>query len=1404
MHFDQTNAVQHKAGAIRFSGMGLVALLFVAMLLTLPNAAIADWTAVVPNGQTSPTFGSAVEACKYSHDQFYGGSGSEMSSFNFQHSNTNGRVISASCSFKWINQGQATLPGYANLTCSSGMKASPSGPGGCAPLRQDDSGPPACNVKAGNPINVISGNKSETVSEFTTRGTFLLKLERHYDSQWSAVSRLGAGWRTNFDRRFLYGELFYVRIVLGDGREAIFSAGPASTWVPAYIDTAGNLINTRTDVRWTLVKNSAGWIFTDNDGTVETYNTARQLISIAYRGGYTQTLAYDSKGNNISVTDNFNRQILFTYSNYGLLASVTAPDGKVYQYEYLDQSPKSSGGVAASISVPSETTTLSKVTYPVNNGSTAPYITYQYEDTTNLTALTGITDERGIRFATWTYDAQGHATSSQHAGGVEYTNIQYDFTGNTRTVTNAAGKQTLYTLASKQGVLKRVASIQGQASTNCIAGNTQYGYDSKGFVNQQIDAENRTTTWTNDSAGNPLTKTEASGTALARTTAMTWLSSYRSPTQIVRPGLTIDLTYDSAGRLTQRKETDTTTQSTPYSTNGQTRIWTFGYNVAGLLTTVDGPLAGTSDTTTYGYNASGFLASVTNALNQTTQVTLVNSLGQPLTMIDPNNVTTNFSYDARGHLTQIVVEPGALQAVTSFTYDAAEQVISATEPNGANLSFEYDGAKRLSAIQNNSGERIEYTRNSLGGITNTNIRNSSGSIVKVASKTFDELNRVLSEIGANTQVTMYGYDRTDNVNVRTDAASNNFYSGYDALNRLVSETGPMLYAVSYGYDAQDQVTTVTDPQGHITRYYYNGFGDLIGTVSPDAGTTINTYDNRGLLVTQTKSTGIMSSRTYDVLGRLISITYPNSSDNIYYYYDGTNTSPVPPNSIGRLSGVKDQSGTAAYGYYPGGQQQCELKTAFGISYLSCYAYDLSGNVNDVLYRGSYLTYVRNSMGQVTSVNVKIGGVTKPLASSIQYIPFGRWSQMTLPNGITTTRSFDQDYRITSIGSTGVLSRSYSFDNRDNILSITDGINSQNSQTFSYDTLGHLTSAFGAYGSLAYTYNASGDRLTGGLSMTPSTYTYQSGSHRLATVSGPNAHSYTYDGSGNVIADGALSYSYTSEGRLFAASSTGMPIYFYDGFGRRAAKYVTGPGASVYTRMPDGKLMEETDGAGNVTKEYFYLEDEPLAMYSPAAGVTADIYYYTNDHLATPQVLTNATGAVSWSANYQPFGAASVTTASVSNNLRFPGQYLDAETGFHQNGFRDYEPSLGRYIESDPIGLLGGINTYAYVDGNPLSFTDPEGLAKGGKNNIGTEGLTKQSDRGDVEEALKDAIKNKQAERIKKLRGLLKVIKRGGTMGLLISADDLLKAACNAGDQLSCDTYCSLNPGDCTGRFCPNL
>jgi RHS repeat-associated protein len=109
------------------------------------------------------------------------------------------------------------------------------------------------------------------------------------------------------------------------------------------------------------------------------------------------------------------------------------------------------------------------------------------------------------------------------------------------------------------------------------------------------------------------------------------------------------------------------------------------------------------------------------------------------------------------------------------------------------------------------------------------------------------------------------------------------------------------------------------------------------------------------------------------------------------------------------------------------------------------------------------------------------------------------------------------------------------------------------------------------------------------------------------------------------------------------------------------------------------------------------------------------YWYHNDQLGTPQMMTNSSGAVVWSAKYSSFGKAAIDSAStVVNPLRFAGQYYDQETGLHYNYHRYYDPALGRYLRTDPIGLEGGINLYAYVQNNPVNAIDPYGLVDWGK------------------------------------------------------------------------------------------
>lgn len=124
----------------------------------------------------------------------------------------------------------------------------------------------------------------------------------------------------------------------------------------------------------------------------------------------------------------------------------------------------------------------------------------------------------------------------------------------------------------------------------------------------------------------------------------------------------------------------------------------------------------------------------------------------------------------------------------------------------------------------------------------------------------------------------------------------------------------------------------------------------------------------------------------------------------------------------------------------------------------------------------------------------------------------------------------------------------------------------------------------------------------------------------------------------------------------------------------------------------------------------------LFVTVPMHRLEAKTYFIHADHLNTPQMMTDENQDVVWKADYNPFGEATVDEdpdgdgKMVTNNLRFPGQYFDEETGLHYNKHRYYDPGIGRYITSDPIGLDGGLNTYGYVSGNPIRYTDPTGEA----------------------------------------------------------------------------------------------
>jgi RHS repeat-associated protein len=150
-----------------------------------------------------------------------------------------------------------------------------------------------------------------------------------------------------------------------------------------------------------------------------------------------------------------------------------------------------------------------------------------------------------------------------------------------------------------------------------------------------------------------------------------------------------------------------------------------------------------------------------------------------------------------------------------------------------------------------------------------------------------------------------------------------------------------------------------------------------------------------------------------------------------------------------------------------------------------------------------------------------------------------------------------------------------------------------------------------------------------------------------------------------------------------------------------------PTTSYFVYDEAGHVIGEYDSSGNPIQEHIYLGNRPVAVAVTQSGTT-NVDYVTTDQLNTPRVVTDSGANILWSWNSDPFGNGQSTATSLNYNLRFPGQYFDAETGHNYNYFRDYDPTMGRYLESDPIGLQGGINTYLYVRDNPITLVDPKG------------------------------------------------------------------------------------------------
>jgi RHS repeat-associated protein len=1131
--------------------------------------------------------------------------------------------------------------------------------------QQKNQGDPE-NNSAGDPINFAIGSLYDAETDYRSLGAFPLVLTRYYNSaDTTGVHKFGAKWRGSYGRSLVQTSSTVATATRDDGKVLTFTL-TSGVWTPD------------PDVNFRLTKTGSGWsLVTDQDET-ETYDANGHLTTYANRGGQlTQTFGRDAQGRLVTVTDPFGRTLTFAFASptSPLVTQMTAPDGGVYSYGY-DGSSR-----------------LTSVTYP--DASQRQFV---YENASFPTDLTGIIDENGNRYATFAYDSSGRATSSQYAGGAGLTTVDYtNFMFGQVDVTGPLGGVTTYALEAINGSAKQ--DVVQRTCSNCfyVGGSITNSFDANGNLTSTTDFNGNQTTFAYDTTRNLETsRTLAAGTSIARTITTSWNANFRLPAQIVDGSRTITNSYDSHGNLlssTLTAPTITSTRSFAYNSNGQ------------VLTATDPR----GNVTTYTYDASGNTTSMTNALGQATLYTGYDANGRLLSMTDPNGVVTTFTYNFRGQLTSKT----ALARVTTYAYDAVGNLTKLTRPDGSFLAMTYDAAHRLVGVADALGNTIAYTLDAASNRTQTQLFDSSHTLRQTHSRVFDGFSRLYQDIGAANQASTFFYDDNDNLNVVDNPIGIRTSNTFDALNRLtqsVADSNSLAATTMFGYDLKGRLNQATDPRSLATNYTYDGLDDRTTTASPDAGTMSNTYDAAGNLVTSQDANGNTSTYTYDALNRVTKRTQSNGSAISYQYDQGTN-------GIGRLTGMTDPTGTTTWAYNRYGQvnlRQNTIGTAPPLTTHWVYTSN-TGLLASITYpSGATVSFAYDADGRANAISYQpSGGATSALLSQIAYQPFGPVTSWQNGNGTTYSRSYDQDGRVNGLALPAGVAIAITYDANNRVTGMTE--TGLPAQSFSYDSLDRLTGYTAGSLSQTYGYDVAGNR-TSFTSNSPSlslTYQYASTSNRLLGVSGGSTESYGYDANGNitnhVTAGATYQFAYNARNRQNQSTvGTSTKAYQIDGLGQRVAKLDTGMYQTLFSFDASGHMMGLYNGNGSLIEETVWLRGMPVAVLVPGAAL-----FVAPDYLGAPHQITDSGGNVVWFWFHDPFGNG-LPTGSFNYNLRFPGQFYDQQTGLHYNYFRDYDPAKGRYLESDPVGLSGGTNTYAYVANGPTYDTDRLGLCPSAK------------------------------------------------------------------------------------------
>ncbi len=535
------------------------------------------------------------------------------------------------------------------------------------------------------------------------------------------------------------------------------------------------------------------------------------------------------------------------------------------------------------------------------------------------------------------------------------------------------------------------------------------------------------------------------------------------------------------------------------------------------------------------------------------------------------------------------------------------------------------------------------------------------------------------------QTVSYTYSLTDRLKTVTDPSSNVTTLDYDGLDRLWKSTNALTQVTEISYDAMSRISTFKDPTNTISQTRtYSDNGQLASimdarsnTVSftydghdrPDRTTfpggtyeQNSSYDNNGNVLTFRTRDAKNITMVYDVLNRRTSKT-PGTDPAVTYTYDLagrrlTASKPVVASdpSSGTFTNFFDTAGRFYKEQYPDGKN-------------FTHQLDANGNVTRTTWPDAwYAERVYDQLNRMTDIKLNGAGTS---AIQFQWDQLSRRKKIIYENGCVADLGFEADNDMNSLAHTFVGSNvtfSYTFDAIHQMLtqSMSDGTNFQwhpsAGGTVTYGTASNLN-LYPTVGGIAHTYNNNGC-LTG---------------------------------------DGTWTFGYNVESMLTSATKTGTSLAFkYDPNMRQVEKSV----GATKTRFYYGGLQRLGDysSAGALQQRYVYgLGLDEVLIQVTSAGVKT---YYHGDHQGSIVAITSNTGGVTNRYKYSPFGESPSMTGTTHG---YTGQRFDSESGLYYYKNRYYSPKIGRFLQPDPIGFLGGLNLYTYVENSPLNYTDPLGL-----------------------------------------------------------------------------------------------